>query len=336
MSAVSASVSAGVPAGVPAGVQADAHAWMPAATCTTRRCLPRSAPTVGRPRRYARWAALVCVLLLGVALCRLVRGDRPIRAWSRAVVRALGVRVRISGAVPAEGPVLVVANHTSWLDVPLLAAVRPGRMLAKSEVAAYPVLGRLARRGGTLFIDRARLRTLPDAVARIAAALRAGSAVVAFPEGSTWCGRRHGAFRRAVFQAAYDAGVPVQPVVVRYRLVPRGRRVAPGAPDAAADPYGVSYADSHTDSYGGRSAVTGPAAVTAVTAFVGDDTLLASLRRVAAARGVLAEITVLPPLAPGAYADRRALAGAAARAVAAAGNLPDYGSCSGDEGEERR
>lgn len=290
-----------------------AHAWMPVATCTTSRCVPPSAPGVGRTRRYARLAG---VLLSGVVLHRVVRGDRAVRVWARALVRALGVRVRISGAVPAEGPVLVVANHTSWLDVPLLAAVRPGRMLAKSEVAAYPLLGRLARRGGTLFIDRARLRTLPDAVAGIAAALRAGSAVVAFPEGSTWCGRRHGAFRRAVFQAAYDAGTPVQPVAVRYRLAPRGGRFA------ATGAVGTG--------------VAGAPSITAVTAFVGDDTLCASIRRVASARGVVAELTVLPPLVPSAYDGRGALAGAAAHAIEAAGNLPDDGLCWGNEGEERR
>lgn len=300
-----------------------AHAWMPVATCTTWRCVPRSAPGVGRARRYARLAGLAGVLLLGVVLHRVVRGDRAVRVWARTLVRALGVRVRINGAVPAQGPVLVVAHHTSWLDVPLLAAVRPGRMLAKSEIAAYPLLGRLARRGGTLFIDRERLRTLPDAVAGIAAALRAGSAVVAFPEGSTWCGRRHGAFRRAVFQAAYDAGAPVQPVVVRYRLA--APRVGAGAVAAGAVETGL-----------GGTGVAGAPGVTAVTAFVGDDTLFASIRRVASARGVVAELTVLPPLVPSAYDGRGALAGAAAHAIEAAGNLPDDGLCWGNEGEERR
>lgn len=142
---------------------------------------------------------------------------------------------------------LVVANHVSWLDVLLVAAVCPGRMLAKHEVSGWPVVGRLARSRGTLFIDRERIRSLPGTVAAIARALRDGETVVAFPEGSTWCGREAGRFRPAVFQAALDAGAPVRPVAIRYRL-------------AGGEP-------------------------TTVPAFVGDDTLTASLRRVVAARG---------------------------------------------------
>ncbi len=121
-----------------------------------------------------------------------------------------------------------------------------------------------------LFIDRDRLRALPDTVARIARALREGGAVAAFPEGSTWCGRAQGTFRRAVFQAALDAGVPVQPVRIRYRLM-------------------------------GGAATTAPA-------FVGEDTLLASLWRVATARGLVAEVEVRDAIPPGASPDRRSLA----------------------------
>ncbi|MBK3590379.1 1-acyl-sn-glycerol-3-phosphate acyltransferase, partial [Streptomyces sp. MBT57] len=118
---------------------------------------------------------------------------------------------------PGSGGELVVANHISWLDIPLVASVLPGRMLAKSEVGRWPLLGRLAGLGSTLFIDRDRLRALPGAVDTVAAALRAGSRVVAFPEGSTWCGRGSGGvFRPAVFQAAIDAEVSVRPVRIIY------------------------------------------------------------------------------------------------------------------------
>ncbi|WP_461030691.1 lysophospholipid acyltransferase family protein, partial [Streptomyces sparsus] len=165
-----------------------------------------------------RLATATAVLLCGVLALPLVRRlpaarrDRLVRRWVRTLTASLGVRVRMSGrAVP--GPALVVANHISWLDVPLLAAVKPGRTLAKAEVAHYPVLGAVARLGGTLFIDRERLRALPHTVAALAAALRDGSTVVAFPEGSTWCGRSIGRFRPAVFQAALDAGTAVQPVL---------------------------------------------------------------------------------------------------------------------------
>jgi 1-acyl-sn-glycerol-3-phosphate acyltransferase len=196
-----------------------------------------------------------------------------------AVPAAFGVRVIVPRTSPrAPEGVLVVSNHVSWLDILLVGAVCPGRMLAKREVAGWPVVGRIAVRGGTLFIDRERIRALPDTVAEIAGALRGGATVVAFPEGSTWCGREEGRFRPAVFQAALDASVPVRPVSIRYRL-------AGGEPTTAP-------------------------------AFVGDDTLLASVRRVVATRGLTAELTVDQEIPAGAHADRRALAGAVRRAPA--------------------
>ncbi|OUD00911.1 lysophospholipid acyltransferase family protein [Streptomyces swartbergensis] len=256
-------------------------AWLPTAPCTPRACVETPAGVTARavPRAVLRLTGVVLLLLAGIVLSPLgwgsprLRGRIPasvVRRWCRWIVRAAGVRVRITGAAVPTGGLLLVANHISWLDVPLLAAVRPARMLAKTEVRRWPVAGPLAARGGTLFIDRDRLRSLPDTVARIARALREGSAVAAFPEGSTWCGRAQGTFRRAVFQAALDAGVPVQPVRIRYRLT-------------------------------GGTTTTAPA-------FVGDDTLLASLWRVATARGLVAEVEVRAPIPPGTHFDRRSLA----------------------------
>ncbi|MFJ7342986.1 lysophospholipid acyltransferase family protein [Streptomyces sp. NPDC101110] len=252
-------------------------AWLPTAPCTPEACVRAPAAVRARdvPRAVLRLGAVVLLLLAGIALTPF--GARIpaslVGRWCRWIVRAAGVRVRVTGAAAPTGGVLLVANHISWLDVPLLAAVRPARMLAKTEVRSWPVAGALAARGGTLFIERDRLRALPDTVARIAGALRRGTAVAAFPEGSTWCGRAQGTFRRAVFQAALDAGVPVQPVLLRYRL--------------------------------------GDGTTTTVPAYVGADTLPASLWRVATARGLVAEVEVRDPIPPDSGMDRRALARAA-------------------------
>lgn len=265
--------------------------WLPTAPCTPGTCVERAGSWAAAPRAVLRLTAVAVLLLTGVALaslgggCPRLRGRIPaglVSRWCRAVVRAAGVRVVTTGrAAPAEGGLLLVANHVSWLDIPLLAAVRPARMLAKTEVRHWPVAGPVAARsGGVLFIERDRLRALPGTVARIARVLREGAAVAAFPEGTTWCGRARGRFRHAVFQAALDAGVPVQPVRLHYRLTT-------GAPTTAP-------------------------------AFVGEDTLLASLWRVTTTRRLLAEAEILPPILPGTHPDRRTLARAAAHAVDAA------------------
>ncbi|MFF9623284.1 lysophospholipid acyltransferase family protein [Streptomyces griseosporeus] len=253
--------------------------WLPSAPCTPGACVQATARACAVPRAVLRLTGVVALLLAGIALAPLGARlpARAVRAWCRWLVRAAGVRIRVTGAAAPRGGLLLVANHISWLDVPLLAAVRPARMLAKREIRHWPVAGALAARGA-LFIDRDRLRALPATVDRVAAALRAGGTVAVFPEGSTWCGRAQGRFRRAVFQAALDAGARVQPVRIRYRRADGGTATAP--------------------------------------AFVGEDSLLASVWRVAASRGLVAEVDVRPALAPDAHPDRRALARAAQHACA--------------------
>ncbi|MFJ8431545.1 lysophospholipid acyltransferase family protein [Kitasatospora sp. NPDC094019] len=254
--------------------------WLPTASCTPEACLTDPAPTVALPRRVLRMAGFLVLLVAGLALIPpvrlLPRGPRGLltRFWARGMLGALGVAVRIVPApTPAEAPagrggVLLVANHVSWLDIPLVAAVRPGRSVAKTEIRDWPVLGWLVARGGAVFLDRDRLRALPAAVAEVTDRLRAGHPVIVFPEGSTWCGRESGRFRPAFFEAAVRSGADVQPVSIRYRL---------------------------TD---GRA--------TSVPAFVGEDDLVTSLARVVAVRGLVAELTFRPTVpAPTADPARR-------------------------------
>ncbi|WP_303392117.1 1-acyl-sn-glycerol-3-phosphate acyltransferase [Kitasatospora sp. NA04385] len=224
--------------------------------------------------------------------------ERLVRRWARLLLASLGVRVRVgAGAVPGRstGGALLVSNHISWLDVLLIAAVRPGRMLAKTEVGRWPVLGPLTSWGGTIFIDRDRLRALPGTVGEIAAALRRGERVVVFPEGSTWCGRGGGRFRPALFEAAVRADVPVQPLTLRYRG-------ADGRPSTAP-------------------------------AFVGEDGLAASLWRVVSVRGLTAEVEFLPQLPPALFPGRRELAAAAQRVVDRRRH-PDGGPSDGADGTD--
>ncbi|MCT4353505.1 1-acyl-sn-glycerol-3-phosphate acyltransferase [Streptomyces sp. Je 1-79] len=198
--------------------------WLPTSPCAPDACARQTGPAAGPLLAAARLTAGIAAVLAGVLLAPLTAPLPPagrralVRRWCRLVLLAFGVRTKVTGApVPGNGPLLVVANHISWLDIPLVAAVLPGRMLAKREVRGWPVLGPLAARGGTLFIDRDRLRALPGAVRAMAGAMAGGGRVVVFPEGSTWCGRGGGAFRHAAFQAALDARAPVQPVRLDYR-----------------------------------------------------------------------------------------------------------------------
>ncbi|MFE4335237.1 lysophospholipid acyltransferase family protein [Streptomyces sp. NPDC056831] len=295
--------------------------WLPTSPCTPLTCAGHDGRTRGRAAAVVLLLAGCAFILAGilgapfVLLLGAVRRERLIRLWAYGVVRAFGIRVRVIGTPGAGTPgTLVVANHISWLDIPLVAAVFPGRMLAKSEIRNWPLLGRLAAVGGTLFVERERFRALPTTVRDIAAVLRGGSRVVAFPEGTTWCGCGGGRFGPAVFQAAIDANATIQPVRITYRTAPPRSTVAAGRTGPAVAAWAAGG--------GGRSpgherAV--PAEHTApagAAAFVGDDPLIASLWRVVTAAGLTAEIRVLPQIPAGDCPDRRTLARLAQTAVA--------------------
>ena len=255
------------------------HPWMPVSPCGPG-CLPpaEAVPMVARTRWLLRLLAVAMTLLTGLALVAVLpllgpaNRKRMIRTWARVLLGALGIQWEVTGgvefAVPAAG-VLVVSNHTSWLDLFALCAVQSLRMVSKSEVSAWPVVSLLARRAGTIFVDRERLTTLPRTIKMTSRALARGEAVGAFPEGTTWCGLASGRFRSAIFQAAVDTATPVRPVALRYRLTSIG--------------------------------------ATTVASFVGPATLSESIRRVAGVQGLVVEVHLLPLLSA-AGTDRRTLA----------------------------
>ncbi|MFG1940238.1 lysophospholipid acyltransferase family protein [Micromonospora tulbaghiae] len=275
----------GVGAGLGAGVDG-AGLWRPASGCGPDCLPPPAAPDVSRLRRAGRLLGVLGVLLAGTGLAVLLpllpaaRGRAALRGWALWTLRTLGVRLVVRGRAP-RGRALLVANHVSWLDVLAVLAVSPARMLAKREVRRWPLVGALAVAAGTVFVDRSRPRDLPATVARVAGVLRSGRSVAVFPEGTTWCGaatdcRPSGGFRPAMFEAAVAAGAPVVPLRIGYRY--------------AGDP-------------------------STLPAFLGEETLWASVRRVLAARGLTVSVTLSAALHPGEGADRRSLARIAEAAI---------------------
>src|SRR5690606_21575452 len=105
------------------------------------------------------------------------------RHWFRLVLLVMGVRRRVFGA-PAPGPVLVASNHVSWLDIVVLGSHIGSCFVSKSEVAAWPLVGWLARQGGTLFIHRGRHDSAERIAHDMTARLLRGHRVLFFPEGT--------------------------------------------------------------------------------------------------------------------------------------------------------
>lgn len=246
-----------------------------------------------RARPPARWLKTLRVALqlawgtLRILLTRdpfAPRSARAIRAWHATVCRALGLTLSCHGQ-PLRGA-LYASNHVSWLDIPVLASQIEGvRFLSKAEVRDWPLIGFLARRSGTLFIQRGHGQQ--EAAERIAQALREGQGVILFPEATTTDGLSLRRFHPRLLQAAIDAGVPVQPVALRYLD-------AEGRPNPRA-------------------------------AYTHGDTVMDTFRRVVAEDGLRVEVHFLPPLQP-AGLTRTQLAERAQAQVAQTLGLPVLGN----------
>ena len=128
--------------------------------------------------------------------------------WAADVVRIVGMRVSKCGA-PPPGASLIVSNHLSYMDIVVIASACPGAFVAKSEVARWPVIGRLAKSAGTLFVERSRARGLPAAVNEMSATLGSGRNVILFPEGTSSRGDRVLPFRSPLLEVAARGQIPV-------------------------------------------------------------------------------------------------------------------------------
>ena len=214
--------------------------------------------------------ALLGLLLSVTATARWPSLQRRCLRWgSWTLCQAFSVRLPAPLALPAS-PQLIVVNHISWLDVVVLSALLPPaletRFLAKAEVGRWPVIGPFARGLGMAFIDRSSAFRSYRALPALAKGLQARS-LLFFPEGTTTDGVGVAPLKPMGFELAVRAGVPVQPLFLRY--------------------------------------FDGAGRLSPAPAFLGDDTLLESVLRLARAPAVAVEVERLPALPA---APRKALA----------------------------
>ena len=150
---------------------------------------------------------------------RLRRRGVLFRRWCATVLKVLGIRLLSRGRCP-ESASLVIANHLSYLDVMVLGADVPMVFVAKSEVAAWPVVGPLCSFVGTLYIDRSSRAGLPAVTNSVANLMAAGIRVMVFPEGTTTTGDQLLPFRPALLQPAIDQAAAVACATLLYETPP--------------------------------------------------------------------------------------------------------------------
>lgn len=146
------------------------------------------------------------------------------RSWSRLFLRLLRVSVIQQGEAPAA-PFFLVANHLSYMDIPLLASRADAVFIAKAEIGGWPIFGPISALANTVFVDRALKRDIPRVLREIDQRLSHGQGVVLFPEGTSSAGAEVMAFRPSLLATAAAAGHPVSYASLAYRT-PRGENPA--------------------------------------------------------------------------------------------------------------
>jgi 1-acyl-sn-glycerol-3-phosphate acyltransferase len=174
--------------------------------------------------------------------------ERYKRAWCDAILKLFGIRVRVIGAPPATpSGLVIVANHRSALDIPVMFHTFGGHMLSRADISGWPLLGTMARTIGTVFVDRDSKTSGATALSGVVALLKKGRRVTIFAEGTTFEGDEVHPFHPGAFVAARRAGVSVLPVGIAYD---RGSEAAYGNETfmhhlgrvASAPPSGVTVA----------------------------------------------------------------------------------------------
>jgi 1-acyl-sn-glycerol-3-phosphate acyltransferase len=210
----------------------------------------------------ALWRLLRGLLhaLVGYATIRLrfpgltpAEREARVEAWAWKMLQLLGIRLAVHGTPPRHGPLLLVANHISWLDILVMHAARHCRFVSKADVKHWPLIGTLATGAGTLYIERESRRDAMRVVHHMADRLRAGDVLAVFPEGTTSDGVNLLPFHANLIQAAVSAHAPVLPLALRF-----------------------------ADTKSGQTSLA--------PCYIGDDTLLGSIWRTLTAPGITAVI----------------------------------------------
>ena len=157
------------------------------------------------------------MMLLQLLVLRLApkHGTWVPQLYNRLLCKLLSLHIVVEGEANRSG--LIVANHVSWKDIPVLNAVRPLSLIAKREVGSWLLFGSLARLQGTIFVNRESKRSILPSLLAIQQRLRTGETLVLFPEATTYTGKAVKLFKTSFFAAAVRSETPIIPVAIIYQ-----------------------------------------------------------------------------------------------------------------------
>lgn len=159
----------------------------------------------------------VVILTISIALKLNKRNlnKNAVKFWSKLLCYICGLKLKIRGNIQ-KNPVLIVANHVTWLDIPVIHSFKLAGFVAKEEISRWPFLGWAIKRGETLFIKRGKLESRRAVLENIKERLKQDRSIAIFPEGKVTNGDHLGRFHRQLMQAAVETESPIQAVAIKY------------------------------------------------------------------------------------------------------------------------
>ena len=141
--------------------------------------------------------------------------DKLKTRWLRRFSAIVNLHISRNGELPEQG-VILVSNHISWLDIIVIGQYLPAYFVAKSDILSWPVIGYLARQGGTIFIRRGDKQHIRTTTEKMIWLLKQNSHIIAFPEGTTTKGDELLHFHASLFQPALLTKSAILPVALQY------------------------------------------------------------------------------------------------------------------------
>lgn len=215
-------------------------------------------------RFFIRVIGLILTLLLGLLTVFLLFGwmsksarETIVKNWSKLLMKTTGVKVTQEGQPILDGPVMLAANHVSWIDIFIINSQRATSFIAKSEIRQWPVIGWLVYAVGTIFIQRGSRQAVIEINAGMDDYFKANTCIGLFPEGTTSDGLSVLHMYSGLLEGAMNSRVPIQPVALLF---------------------------THEGKRSGR------------VAFVGEQTLVANIWVLLSSKNVGVQVRFLPPI----------------------------------------
>ena len=145
-----------------------------------------------------------------------LQAQDEVMSWAKEALQIFGARVKLDGQLRQSGPLLLVSNHVSWMDILLFLSLGPVRFVSKSEVQSWPVIGHFAQACRTLFIKRTSKRDARMVVQRMSESLEDGDLIAIFPEGTTSVGEGVLPFHANLFESVVASKAQVQAASILY------------------------------------------------------------------------------------------------------------------------